>query len=156
MEFKRIVSVNMKAHIPLDSHYMVYNVTAMDTSLWRMPCSESVWGSVRDLDCRIRLGPQMEFYWSMYWGLLTWCGRPESCRRFSSQLHKPPKTAAALQVLTSCECLTGTDRETSPNLVSLRPISSSFGYDTVHKWRLRVDPPLTATTLFTEQGGSFP
>lgn len=33
MEFKRKLYGNMKAHIPLENHYMVYIVTIMDESL---------------------------------------------------------------------------------------------------------------------------
>lgn len=38
MEFKTIVYVNMKANSPLNSHFMVYNITTIDGS----PCSVSV------------------------------------------------------------------------------------------------------------------
>lgn len=80
---------------------------------------------------------------------------PYSSSRFSFELYKPPKTAAALQVLASCECLTSTTHETVPNLVGLNSIGSFSGDDTIHKLRLLVDLFLTATTLLTEQG-SFP
>lgn len=121
------------------------------------------WNS--DLDWNIKLGSQMNEIMYCCRFLLEHVSdfasvplQPlYSSRGFPSTLYKSSKHGSCVSGFRfSVECLTSTTHETSPDLVGLNSIGSSSGDDTVHKWRFHVDLLLTATTLLTEQGGSFP